>query len=60
MAPQQEFFTIADAAKYVGLTSDALRARIKKKEVEVERIGSRIFMTRAALDDLFRSKLCTK
>jgi hypothetical protein len=60
MGPEQQFFSVGDAAKYIGLTESALRSRVKKGEVDVQHVGYRVFIERSVLDNLMRSKLSRK
>lgn len=57
---QQQHFTILDASRYTGITTDGLRARVKRGEIPVMKVGNRIFIDRAALDDLMHARLVSK
>jgi len=57
MSPEPQYFSVLDAARYCGLTTDAIRARIKKNELPATRVGARVFIDRAALDNLMHARL---
>ena len=52
---QSQFLTIHDAARLIGLTSEALRARVHRGEIPSRKLSPRrILIERAALLELLR------
>ena len=49
---QQRLYTVATAARILGLTESALRAQIFRSRVRVIRLGTRTFVTADELDRL--------
>ena len=48
---------IWDASKMTGISTEGLRARIKRGEIPVVRVGHRIFILRQALERFMRGQL---
>jgi len=53
-AVQRRLFTVADAARYIGRTEDAVRHMIDSGKLPVVRIYTRISLDKEDLDDLIR------
>jgi hypothetical protein len=47
---QQELFYISDAAKVLGCTEGALRARLERDQVPSEKFGHRRVISRSTID----------
>jgi excisionase family DNA binding protein len=56
--PEQELYTIPQAAQILGRTEGAIRTMIHRRQIPVTRIGQkRIFISREVLNDLLRGQL---
>jgi excisionase family DNA binding protein len=51
-----DHLSLIDAARITGLTTDAIRARVKKGQIPVVRFGSRVFVLRRDLDEFVRTR----
>jgi excisionase family DNA binding protein len=51
---QRRLFSVADAAKYIGRTEDAVRHMIDSGKLPVVRIDTRISLDKEDLDELIR------
>ena len=56
--PEQELYTIPQAAQILGRTEGAIRTMIHRRQITVTRIGQkRIFISREVLNDLLRGQV---
>jgi excisionase family DNA binding protein len=53
---QTRYLTVEDAADYMGLTPDALRARVKKRNIAFIKDGKRVMFDRVDLDAHMRAR----
>ena len=54
MDPLQHL-SILDASRITGISTDGLRARVKKGQIPVVHLGTRFFIVRRDLDEFVRS-----
>lgn len=48
------YLSVKSAAAYLDVSEQALRARVKRREIPVHRTGGRLFFEREALDEYVR------
>ena len=52
-----DHITVADAARITGITSEGLRARIRRGQILITHVGSRVFVTWRDLEAFMRGNL---
>ena len=51
------YFTLEQAGQYIGgISAEAVRFMVRKKELPASHIGSRLFISREDIDDLMRRR----
>jgi hypothetical protein len=54
--PEQELFTIIDAAKILGTTEGALRARVQRREIPIVKFGYRTVIAKDIINKILRGE----
>ena len=53
----EQFYKITDAARILGTTENAIRARIRRKQIPVSRLGGSVLIPRAEFDAMVNELL---
>jgi hypothetical protein len=53
---EQELFTIPDAAKILGTTEGALRSRIQRRDIPIQKFGYRTVIAKDVINRILRGE----
>ncbi|PYM89367.1 MAG: hypothetical protein DME04_26480 [Candidatus Rokuibacteriota bacterium] len=54
VTPENQYLTVCDAARYVGLTEGTIRNQIARGRLPAKKLGRRVLIERLLLDSLIR------